>query len=677
MSALSIQPTYPIFTDIDGQPLENGYVWIGTTNLDPQTNPINVYWDKALTIQATQPIRTLGGYPSNSGTPARLYVNSDYSIRVQNRNGSTVYSALAATERYNSIVVDLTFTQTGTGAVTRTINAKMLEALPSPEDFGAVGDGVADDTTPMQELFDAHGQVRLLPGKIYSCSKLDINSDLEIFGYGSTLLHRANTAATGVGLLEMLGDDKLVIYGLRIDGNAVTQVGVTYANYNMVWCSIGSMELYECWIGNSKGHAVRTGNIDDFDASKFAHDIIVSQCKIIQSAVTNESGDSLRIERTQGGNNLFVDNYVYGGLSGMRSQLYCKNLKFYNNEVCYAWADVGITVAMGENFEIVGNYCHHNVNHGYEIDAVVNCRNTNNFAYRNGQSGFFASELGAAIYTNSSTFWGSIAEGYGTDYSNQTYTSPLVPNINTVHMYNVSIENAKADRLVGLDTDVYAYNYAKGNSTESTGSGDQGQLGIEGGSGLRSSNFIFNNIFVPRSGDAQAIYIYNYQQDATVSGNRVIGNVKLMALAANGMWDANRTNRYLQDSANYSVLLAPVNDSKSVTGFALTDTPSGGSSTYEFDGINAGGGGEKWIRFVARAAAASTVQVAVNLYLDATFVITVVADTPWNLTTDYTEFNLRIPASTSVGNRIVPQITNPNGNTIYIQELNIYLSVGE
>lgn len=122
MSALSIQPTYPIFTDIDGQPLENGYIWIGTKNLNPQTNPINVYWDSALTIQATQPIRTLGGYPSNSGTPARLYVNSDYSIRVQNRNGSTVYSAPASTERYNGSVISFG-AQNATGNGTQTVFA--------------------------------------------------------------------------------------------------------------------------------------------------------------------------------------------------------------------------------------------------------------------------------------------------------------------------------------------------------------------------------------------------------------------------------------------------------------------------------------------------------------------------------------------------------------------------
>lgn len=117
MSALSIQPTYPIFTETDGLPLENGYIWIGAANLDPQGNPINVYWDAALTIAAPQPIRTLNGYPSRNGTPARLYVNSDYSIRVMNKNGSAVYSAPTATERYNgTVVVFSAVNATGDGA---------------------------------------------------------------------------------------------------------------------------------------------------------------------------------------------------------------------------------------------------------------------------------------------------------------------------------------------------------------------------------------------------------------------------------------------------------------------------------------------------------------------------------------------------------------------------------
>jgi hypothetical protein len=170
MSALSIQPTYPIFTDIDGQPLEAGYVWIGTANLDPQTNPTPVYWDAALTILAPQPIRTLAGYPSNNGTPARLYVNSDYSIRVMNKNGSTVYSAPEATERISSALV--TYQPPFTGGVATTVQDKLAQYV-SVKDFGAVGDGVADDTNEIQAALtyaaSLNGCTIFFPPGVYKC----------------------------------------------------------------------------------------------------------------------------------------------------------------------------------------------------------------------------------------------------------------------------------------------------------------------------------------------------------------------------------------------------------------------------------------------------------------------------------------------------------------------------
>lgn len=170
MTALSIQPPYPIFTDIDGQPLESGYVWLGVENLDPQVNPVAVYWDAALTSPAAQPIRTLAGYPANNGTPARLYVNSDYSIRVMNKNGSVVYSAPAATERISGDIISgipagsivgqipgtqVNFLQSGVDAVTRTMQDKVREYAVSVKDFGAVGDGVADDRNAINDAFSA------------------------------------------------------------------------------------------------------------------------------------------------------------------------------------------------------------------------------------------------------------------------------------------------------------------------------------------------------------------------------------------------------------------------------------------------------------------------------------------------------------------------------------------
>ena len=230
MSALSVSQPFPIFTDIDGSPLENGYIWIGTANLNPQTSPINVYWDAALTIPATQPIRTLGGYPSNVNTPARLYVDvtSSYSILVQNKNGSLVYSAPAATEREIANNISYTpgpdslltttgvqaaldqlsddedgssyvgFLQAGANAVPTTVQAKLRETV-SVLDFGAVGDGVADDTVAIQAALDSGAKkVELAPTGTYKVSStLTVPSGVLIDGCNSTI-----TSATHFKVLD-------------------------------------------------------------------------------------------------------------------------------------------------------------------------------------------------------------------------------------------------------------------------------------------------------------------------------------------------------------------------------------------------------------------------------------------------------------------------------------------
>lgn len=115
MSTIQVQPPYPAFAGADGQPLENGYIWIGTVNLSPQTNPISVYWDAANTIAAPQPIRTLNGYPSRNGTPARFYVTSDYSIQVLDSKGSVVYTSLNGNDIGNGTVAS---NATGNGTQT-------------------------------------------------------------------------------------------------------------------------------------------------------------------------------------------------------------------------------------------------------------------------------------------------------------------------------------------------------------------------------------------------------------------------------------------------------------------------------------------------------------------------------------------------------------------------------
>jgi hypothetical protein len=181
MTTLSVQPSYPIFVDRAGKPLKNGYVWIGAANLNAITNPIAIYWDAALTQPAVQPVRTLNGYPANNGTPGRLYVNSDFSITVQDSKGTLVYSAPSVTDRYSDVVVtgvsssEVSFLQAGTGAQPRTAQSKLRDVV-SVKDFGAVGDGIADDTIAIQAAFNAaNGTGRTV---VVPCAAVNVSSSL-------------------------------------------------------------------------------------------------------------------------------------------------------------------------------------------------------------------------------------------------------------------------------------------------------------------------------------------------------------------------------------------------------------------------------------------------------------------------------------------------------------------
>lgn len=77
--------------DLGGKPLDNGAIYVGVANQDPQANPVQCYWDAALTVPASQPISVYAGYPVNSGTRADVYTaSSSYSIRVRDKSGAQV-----------------------------------------------------------------------------------------------------------------------------------------------------------------------------------------------------------------------------------------------------------------------------------------------------------------------------------------------------------------------------------------------------------------------------------------------------------------------------------------------------------------------------------------------------------------------------------------------------------
>lgn len=89
---ISVKSPFAQYFELNGEPLDSGYIYFGVENQNPETSPVTVYWDEGATVPAAQPIRTISGYVSRNGTPALLFVPGNCSITARDKNGALVYS---------------------------------------------------------------------------------------------------------------------------------------------------------------------------------------------------------------------------------------------------------------------------------------------------------------------------------------------------------------------------------------------------------------------------------------------------------------------------------------------------------------------------------------------------------------------------------------------------------
>lgn len=83
-----------IFLDGRGLLLDGGFIFVGAAGTDPEVgaNQLDLFFDKALTIPAAQPLRTLGGVIVNGINLGKVYFDeADYSITVRDADSNLVY----------------------------------------------------------------------------------------------------------------------------------------------------------------------------------------------------------------------------------------------------------------------------------------------------------------------------------------------------------------------------------------------------------------------------------------------------------------------------------------------------------------------------------------------------------------------------------------------------------
>jgi hypothetical protein len=284
MSAISIQVPFPVFQDRDGQPLDNGYVWIGTANLNPQTNPVVAYYDAALTLVAAQPLRTLNGYISRAGTPSQIYVDGvSFSILVQDSKGTMVYSfpngtglgpnasgvAFTGFKGQVGTVQDLAdndgsdwigFVQSGSGVVARSVQDKLRDFW-DVEDFAG-----ATDQIKVQAAFDSGKPIRF--SKSYSVDSVEISSVGQTIDFcGYSLVGTRTFDAVGAQYVLAITGRELRLYDVSVNANFKNYASAIRwfsksagepAQYNNVY----GMAVAYCNIGLLYGQEIATPSLD-------------------------------------------------------------------------------------------------------------------------------------------------------------------------------------------------------------------------------------------------------------------------------------------------------------------------------------------------------------------------------------------------------------------------------
>lgn len=120
--------------------------------------------------------------------------------------------------------------QAGKGAIARTLQDKLSDTV-TVKDFGAIGDGLTDDTLAIQAAMDAHDHVRIPRGS-YKVSMLRFKRNNQIIegdGWGNTVLQStASVAGTSViannnPAITLLGCE---MHGLHVSATKLAQGSV-------------------------------------------------------------------------------------------------------------------------------------------------------------------------------------------------------------------------------------------------------------------------------------------------------------------------------------------------------------------------------------------------------------------------------------------------------------------
>lgn len=254
------------FFTLDGDPLDNGSVYIGIPGLNPETNPVAIYWDRDGLVPAINPAKTSRGFVENNGSPARLYIdNLDYSVTVKDSKGLIVYSSLSVTAETIGALAGTTgaanigFDNTASGLTATNVQDAIDELAATPA-VAKAGDTM---TGPLNVPSGAAGtqvpQAQEVIGRTSSTgsAKLPYGTSAQRDGSPSNGFARVNS---DFDALEHLGPNGWKQYGIVSSAVFDANTGTSHEIANIpTWAKRVTLHLNEVSTNGSGNVLVQVG----------------------------------------------------------------------------------------------------------------------------------------------------------------------------------------------------------------------------------------------------------------------------------------------------------------------------------------------------------------------------------------------------------------------------------
>ena len=154
----------------------------------------------------------------------------------------------------------------------------------TPVQFGAIGDGIADDTTSLQNAVNtlAKGDTLDLIGKVYRTSSpitITNKTDFLILGYGSIIKTIDSTPVTANKQLLYISDcTRFRIEGVVIDGNRSTRIPAEVAAHNVQFRRCRDFILTQVSSINSVVDGFYFGAANNTDPTTYCSDFKLINC---------------------------------------------------------------------------------------------------------------------------------------------------------------------------------------------------------------------------------------------------------------------------------------------------------------------------------------------------------------------------------------------------------------